>query len=96
MMTRAFFVLAFVLSAVIDCGSPVVAAPGQGVSQDTIAARARFFGSENVDAVGGEVRADRVIVAAALSRCVLVGSLMTQSGHAHQLDPDQCWSAYLG
>jgi hypothetical protein len=61
MMTRAFFVLAFVLSAVIDCGSPAVAAPGQGVSQDTIAARARFFGSENVDAVSGEVRADRVI-----------------------------------
>ena len=61
MMTRVFFALAFILSAVIDCVSPVVAAPGQGVSQDTIAARARFFGAENVDAVSGQVRADRVI-----------------------------------
>jgi hypothetical protein len=61
MMTRVFFVLAFMLSAVIGCVSPVVAAPGQGVSQDTIAARERFFGAENVDAVSGQVRADRVI-----------------------------------
>ena len=60
-MTRVFFALAFILSAVIGCVSPVVAAPGQGVSQDTIAARERFFGAENVDAVSGEVRADRVI-----------------------------------
>ena len=60
-MTRVFFVLAFMLSAVIGCVSPVVAAPGQGVSQDTIAARERFFGAENVDAVSGQVRADRVI-----------------------------------
>ena len=43
------------------CVSPVVAAPGQGVSQDTIAARERFFGAENVDPVSGQVRADRVI-----------------------------------
>src|SRR5262252_3411571 len=61
MMTRVFFALAFMLSAVVGCVSPVVAAPGQGVSQDTIAARERFFGAENVDAVSGEVRADRVI-----------------------------------
>ena len=60
-MTRVFFALAFMLSAVIGCVSPVVAAPGQGVSQDTIAARERFFGAENVDAVSGQVRADRVI-----------------------------------
>ena len=60
-MTRVFFALAFILSAVIGCVSPVVAAPGQGVSQDTIAARERFFGAENVDAVSGQVRADRVI-----------------------------------
>ena len=60
-MTRVFFALAFMLSAVIGCVSPGVAAPGQGVSQDTIAARARFFGAENVDAVSGEVRTDRVI-----------------------------------
>ena len=51
MMTCVFFVLAFMLSAVIGCVSPVVAAPGQGVSEDTIAARARFFGAENVDEV---------------------------------------------
>src|SRR5262245_22652293 len=61
MMTRVFFALAFMLSAAIGCVSPVVAAPGQGVSEDTIAARARFFGAENVDVVSGEVRADRVI-----------------------------------
>jgi hypothetical protein len=61
MMTRVFFALAFMLSAVIGCVSPVVAAPGQGVSEDTIAARERFFGAENVDAVSGQVRADRVI-----------------------------------
>src|SRR5262252_9999388 len=61
MMTRVFFALAFMLSAVVGCVSPVVAAPGQGVSQDTIAARERFFGAENVDAVSGQVRADRVI-----------------------------------
>jgi len=60
-MTRVFFALAFMLSAVIGCVSPVVAAPGQGVSEDTIAARARFFGEENVDVRSGEVRADRVI-----------------------------------
>ena len=60
-MTRVFFALAFMLSAVIGYVSPVVAAPGQGVSEDTIAARARFFGAENVDAVSGQVRADRVI-----------------------------------
>jgi len=60
-MTRVFFALAFMLSAVVGCVSPVVAAPGQGVSQDTIAARARFFGAENVDPVSGQVRADRVI-----------------------------------
>ena len=60
-MTRVFFALAFILSAVIGCVSPVVAAPGQGVSEDTIAARARFFGAENVDERSGEVRADRVI-----------------------------------
>src|SRR5215472_15332306 len=59
MMTRVFFALAFMLSAVIGCVSPVVAA--QGLSPDTIAARERFFGAENVDAVSGEVRADRVI-----------------------------------
>jgi hypothetical protein len=61
MMTRVFFALAFILSAVIGYVSPIVAAPGQGVSQDTIAARERFFGAENVDAVSGQVRADRVI-----------------------------------
>ena len=61
MMTRVFFALAFMLSAVISCVSPVVAAPGQGVSEDTITARARFFGAENVDERSGEVRADRVI-----------------------------------
>jgi hypothetical protein len=61
MMTRVFFALAFMLSAVFGCVSPIVAAPGQGVSEDTIAARARFFGAENVDVVSGEVRADRVI-----------------------------------
>jgi hypothetical protein len=61
MMTRVFFALAFILSAAIGCVSPVVAAPGQGVSEDTIAARERFFGAENVDAVSGQVRADRVI-----------------------------------
>src|SRR5262249_24454165 len=62
MMTRVFFALAFMLSAAIGCVSPVVAAPGQGVSQEkTIAAGERYFGAENVDAVSGEVRADRVI-----------------------------------
>jgi len=61
MMTRVFFALAFMLSAAIGCVSPVVADPGQGVSPETIAARERFFGAENVDAVSGEVRADRVI-----------------------------------
>jgi len=61
MMTRVFFALVFMLSAVIGYVSPVVAAPGQGVSEDTIAARARFFGEENVDVRSGEVRADRVI-----------------------------------
>ena len=60
-MTRVFFALAFILSAVIGCVSPVVADPRHGVSEDTIAARARFFGAENVDARNGEVRADRVI-----------------------------------
>ena len=60
-MTRVFFALAFMLSTVVGYGSPVVAAPGQGVSEDTIAARARFFGAENVDERSGEVRADRVI-----------------------------------
>jgi len=44
MMTRVFFALVFMLSAVIGYVSPVVAAPGHGVSEDTIAARARFFG----------------------------------------------------
>jgi hypothetical protein len=61
MMTRVFFALTVALSAVIGCVSPLVAAPGQGVSEDTIAARARFFGAENVDPVSGQVRADRVI-----------------------------------
>ena len=61
MMTCVFFALAFMLSTVIGYGSPVVAAPGQGVSEDTIAARERFFGAENVDERSGEVRADRVI-----------------------------------
>jgi hypothetical protein len=61
MMTRVFFGLAFALSAVIGCVSTIVAAPGQGVSEDTIAARSRFFGAENVDPVSGQVRADRVI-----------------------------------
>ena len=60
-MTRVFFALAFILSAVIGCVSPVVADPRHGVSEDTIAARARFFGAENVDTRNGEVRADRVI-----------------------------------
>ena len=59
-MTRVFFALALVLSAVISCVSPILAAPEHGASQDTIAARARFFGAENVDA-RGNVRADRVI-----------------------------------
>ena len=60
-MTCVFFALAFILSAVIGCVSPVVADPRHGVSEDTIAARARFFGAENVDTRNGEVRADRVI-----------------------------------
>jgi hypothetical protein len=61
MVTRICSALAFMLSAVIGCVSPVVADPGHGVSDDTIAARARFFGAENVDMRNGEVRADRVI-----------------------------------
>jgi hypothetical protein len=60
-MTRVFFALAFLLSAVVSYVSPVVADPRHGVSDDTIAARARFFGAENVDTRNGEVRADRVI-----------------------------------
>ena len=60
-MTRVFFALAFLLSAVFSYVSPVVADPRHGVSDDTIAARARFFGAENVDTRNGEVRADRVI-----------------------------------
>ena len=47
------------------CGSPVVAAQGGGgpglASAETIAARARFFGEENVDLRNGDVRHDRVI-----------------------------------
>jgi len=61
MMTRVFFSLAFLLSAAIGCISTAVADPAHGVSQDTIAARERFFGAENVDANSGQVRADRVI-----------------------------------
>jgi hypothetical protein len=60
-MTRVFFALAFILSAIIGCDSPVAADPRHGVSEDTIAARARFFGEENIDVRSGEVRADRVI-----------------------------------
>jgi hypothetical protein len=48
----------------IACGSPAVAAGPDGhrvVSSDTIAARDRFFGTENVDQRSGEVRGDRVI-----------------------------------
>jgi hypothetical protein len=64
MTTRVLFALAFAVSATIGCGSPVIAAGPQGagmVSPDTIAARSRFFGAENVDQSSGQVRADRVI-----------------------------------
>jgi hypothetical protein len=64
MTTRVLFALAFIASATIGYVSPVVAAGAQGpriVSPETIAARARFFGAENVDERNGEVRADRVI-----------------------------------
>jgi hypothetical protein len=40
MMAGFIFAIAFMLSAAIGCGSPVVAAPEQGVSEDTIASRA--------------------------------------------------------
>src|SRR5215471_3595979 len=64
MTTRALFAVALIASATIGCDSAVLAAGPQGAGNanpDTIAARARFFGAENVDQSSGEVRADRVI-----------------------------------
>ena len=43
MMARFFFAIAFMLSAAICCVSPVVAAPVQGVSEDTVALRTRLM-----------------------------------------------------
>ena len=60
-MTRILFAFAFILSAVIGYVPWVAPAGAQGVGSDTIAARARFFGAENVDIRSGAVRNDRVI-----------------------------------
>src|SRR5262245_21508916 len=61
MTTRVWHVLASIVSAAIGGVSPALAAPPQGASRDTITARARFFGAENVDQNNGQVRGDRVI-----------------------------------
>src|SRR5215471_13537523 len=64
MTTRALFAVALIASATIACDSAVLAAGPQGAGNanpDTVAARARFFGAENVDQSNGQVRADRVI-----------------------------------
>jgi hypothetical protein len=60
-MTRIVFALAFILSAVIGYVPWVAPAGAQAVGSDTISARARFFGAENVDVRSGAVRNDRVI-----------------------------------
>jgi hypothetical protein len=62
MTTRVLFALALILSAAIGGASTGLAAGPQGVSGDTVAARARFFGAENVNPSTGQVRADRVIL----------------------------------
>src|SRR5215475_4967713 len=61
MSTRVLFAVALIVSATIGCDSAVLAAGPQAASPETVAARARFFGAENVDQNNGQVRADRVI-----------------------------------
>lgn len=61
MTTRVLFVLASIMSVAVGGVSPALAHDPHDAGADTVAARARFFGAENVDQGNGQVRGDRVI-----------------------------------
>lgn len=92
-LSRRAVSLATGLAAVLVLGG--AAAPGAGAPEDTIRARQRFFGAENVDSRTARVRRDRVVLswigsagyAAAFNGHVVLLDAWVPRGHHHGYVP---------